>query len=252
MKKYLRTSGFTLLALLIFGLVGFLVWASTPSESQPEATQSLNDSPEADFTITNGWLVFSPVDAAPTTGLILYPGARVDPRAYAPQAQAIAAAGFKVVIVPMPLNFAFLGINLASQVINANPEIENWAVGGHSLGGAMAAEFVHSHSQEAEGLVLWAAYPAQNTDLSMLNIEVISIYATNDGLASPDEVRSAGSRLPVDTRFVEITGGNHAGFGWYGPQNGDGKLEIAKSTQQRQVVDATAGFLSELEYQVGR
>lgn len=252
MKKFLRTSGFILLALLVLGLAGFLIWANTPSEPQPEALQSLKDTPEVDYATINGWLVFSPTTSNPLTGLIFYPGARVDPRAYAPHAQAIASAGFKVVIVPMPLNLAFFGINRASQVMNASPEIENWAVGGHSLGGAMASEFVNTHSQKVEGLVLWASYPAQNTDLSTLDIEALSIYATNDGLANPDEVLSAGPRLPADTRFVAIVGGNHAGFGWYGPQAGDGKLEIVKLTQQRQVVNATAGFLSELEDGMGR
>jgi len=247
MKKFLRISGFVFLALLLFGLVGFLVWANTPAEPQPEALQSLKDSPEANFTTINDWLVFTPANATPKTGLILYPGGRVDPRAYAPHAQAIAAGGFKVIIVPMPLNFAFLGINQASQVIEAFPEINQWAVGGHSLGGAMAAEFTASHSQTIDGLVLWASYPAENTDLSTLKIEAISIYATNDGLASPEEVRSAQPRLPVETQFIEITGGNHAGFGWYGNQNRDGELEILKSTQQNQVVETTMGFLSKLE-----
>ena len=247
MKKFLRNSGWTILALLVLGLAGFLIWASTPAEPQPEALQSLNDTPEVNFETTNGWLIFTPANTAPATGLILYPGGRVNPRAYAPQAQAIAAGGFKVVIVPMPLNFAFLGANRAFQVKAGFPEIAHWSVGGHSLGGAMAAEFAKNHSQTIDGLVLWASYPAENTDLSLLDIAVISIYATNDGLASPEEVLSAQPRLPADTLFVGIPGGNHAGFGSYGAQAGDGELEIEKSEQQSQVVEATLGFLFALE-----
>jgi predicted alpha/beta-hydrolase family hydrolase len=129
----------------------------------------------------------------------------------------------------MPLNFAFFGINRASQAINAFPEINHWAVGGHSLGGAMAAEFAKENAQKVDSLVLWASYPAENTDLSMLVIKAISIYATNDRLAGPEEVRSAQPRLPVRAQFIEITGGNHAGFGSYGNQNGDGERVIVKS-----------------------
>ena len=251
MKKFLRITGIVLMALLVLSLSGFFIWASTPAAPDSKALQSLNDTPEVTFTITNDWLVYTPADQNPETGLILYPGGRVDPRAYGPHAQGIAADGFKVIIVPMPLNFAFLGINRASQVIAAFPEIDQWAVGGHSLGGAMAVEFAKDNSQSVDGLVLWASYPAENTDLSTLELKTISIYATNDGLASPEEVLSAQPRLPKGTEFTEITGGNHAGFGWYGSQNGDGDLEISKQEQQNQVVDATVGLLSKLEEGLG-
>ena len=132
-------------------------------------------------------------------------------------------------------------------MIAAYPDIAYWAVGGHSLGGAMAAEFVKDNASLVDGLVLWASYPAESTDLSAFEIEVVSIYASNDGLATPDDVLSAQPRLPTGAQFVEIAGGNHAGFGWYGPQNGDGPLEIPKLEQQAQVVDATLALLSSLE-----
>jgi len=246
MKKILRISGFALLALLILGLVGFLIWAEFPAAPEIQAFQSLSDSQNAIFTQTNGWLIFEPEGTAAETGLILYPGGRVDPRAYAPHAHAIAAAGFKVVIVPMPLNFAFLGLERASQVIDTFPEITHWAVGGHSLGGAMAAEYANNNPQKVDGLVLWASYPAENTDLSRLDLAVTSVFAENDGLATPEEVLSAQSRLPADTEFVEIPSGNHAGFGWYGPQRGDGELAITKAAQQEQIVEATILLLAEL------
>ena len=247
MKKFLRISGLIALGLLILGLTGFLIWANNPAEPQPEAFQSLSNTPEVHFETFNDWLVFTPTNKVAATGLILYPGGRVDSRAYAPHAQAIAAAGFKVIIIPMPLNFAFFGINRASQAIDAFPEINHWAVGGHSLGGAMVAEFAKENAQKIDGLALWASYPAENTDLSDLNLAVISIYATNDGLALPEEILSTQPRLPADARFMAIPGGNHAGFGWYGIQGGDGELEISKTEQQSQIVSATVSFLVGLE-----
>lgn len=246
MKKFLRISAFIVLALLVTGAAGFFIWASTPADPQPEAAQSLSDAPDVNYENINNWLVYQPAGTDPVTGFILYPGGRVDYQAYAPQAQAIASEGYQVVVVPMPLNFAIFGINRAEQVISAFPDIQHWAVGGHSLGGAMAAEFVKNNPSLIDGLILWASYPAENTDLSALEIEVVSIFATNDGLAAPEEVLSAQPRLPANTQFVEITGGNHAGFGWYGPQNGDGPLDIAQSEQQAQVVAATQAFLSTL------
>lgn len=246
MKKTWRRIGFGLLAVILIAGMGFTAWAMTPPQPEATAINSLNANQNVDFQRLGTWLVFSPNGSEPQTGLILYPGARVDPEAYAPHARAIAEAGFTVVVVPMPLNFAFLGINLAADVINSRQEIDTWAIGGHSLGGAMAVEFAEANRTRVEGLVLWASYPAENTDLSNSDLAVLSIYATNDGLATPQDIEASRARLPQDTTWVEIDGGNHAGFGWYGPQNGDGPLQISKTEQQAQIVSATAEFLSRL------
>ena len=163
-----------------------------------------------------------------------------------PTHKALPRRVFTVVLVPMPLNFAFFGINRAEDVMAAFPEVEIWAVGGHSLGGAMAAEFTLRNPQLVSGLVLWAAYPGQNADLSGVDVPVISIYATNDGLATLDDINASRERLPDDTTFTNIEGGNHAGFGWYGAQNGDGVAEISQEAQQSQIVDATVMFLEGL------
>lgn len=228
---------------MLLVISGVLVWAETPYEAETTAIERMNQS-----IIENNenWIVFDPEGYVPSTGLVLYPGARVDYRAYAPHAEAIAEAGFKVIILPMPLNFAFLGINKAEEVIAAFPEIRTWAVGGHSLGGAMAAEFIKTHPASVKGLVLWAAYPGENNDLSTTNLQVLSVYASNDEIANLEEIESSKLRLPDETVYLRIDGGNHAGFGWYGSQKGDGALEISKVNQQNQIVAATVTFLKTL------
>ena len=168
----------------------------------------------------------------------------MDPGAYAPLARAIAAEGYLVVIVPMPLNLAFLARNRALEVMEEFPEISFWAVGGHSLGGAMAANFANSHPETVKGLALWAAYPAQSDDLSDQDLTVTSIYGTKDGLASLDEIRASELLLPPDVRWVAIEGGNHGQFGWYGPQSGDNLAAISREAQQAQVAQATLEMLS--------
>jgi pimeloyl-ACP methyl ester carboxylesterase len=243
MKKFLKYLGLGLLGILFLGLAAFLVWAQTPPRPEAAAMESI---PSAQVDTQENWLVFSPEGGLTTTGLVLYPGGRVDYRAYAPHAKAIAEYGFRVVLVPMPLNFAFLGVNRAEDVMRAFPEIETWAVGGHSLGGAMAAEFAESNLSLVDGLVLWASYPADNTNFSTSDLPVLSIFASNDQVASIEEIQESKARLPEDTLFVEIEGGNHAGFGWYGAQRGDGTLEISKLEQQDQIVEATVGFLQDL------
>ena len=55
---------------------------------------------------------------------------------------------------------------------------------GHSLGGAMAANFVYTNPGLVDGLVLWAAYPASSNDLSSSEVRVVSISGTLDGLGA--------------------------------------------------------------------
>lgn len=224
-------------------VLSFAVWALTGPAAMPEAQAAI--SPDSLVEVdADRWLVFYPTGVAPTTGLILYPGGRVDPVAYAPLARAIAAEGYLVVIVPMPLNLAFLAPNRALEVMEEFPEISFWAVGGHSLGGAMAANFADSHPEVVKGLALWASYPAQSDDLSDQDLIVTSIYGTKDGLASLDEIRASELLMPSDVRWVAIEGGNHGQFGWYGPQSGDNPAAISREAQQAQVVQATLEMLN--------
>jgi pimeloyl-ACP methyl ester carboxylesterase len=193
------------------------------------------------------WLVFHPVAAEPVAGLILCPGGRIDPRAYAPAARDVAAEGYLVAVVPMPLNLAFLGANKAGDVIAAFPEVENWVIGGHSLGGAFAARYVAQHPGESSGLLLWAAYPARNDDLAWYDGIVVSIYGTADGLATQEEIQASVHQLPPGTRWVAIEGGNRGQFGWYGKQPGDLDAAIARAEQQRQIALATAKALADVQ-----
>lgn len=232
---------------LIGAIAAFVIWGSTPAQPMAEAQAALPSDASVGVE-TEPWLVFSPASQPKDTGLILYPGGRVDPRAYAPTARAIAEAGYPVVIVPMPLNLAVLGANRADEVIAAFPEITQWTIGGHSLGGAMATTYAHEHPGTVQGLVLWAAYPAGSADLSgRADLPVTSIWGTLDGVATPEDIESSKVLLPPQTVYVPIEGGNHAQFGWYGPQNGDNPATISHLDQQAQVVSATLQLLEQVD-----
>ena len=247
MRKIWRNISLILIFLILLGLFGFVIWARYPAQPDTVALDALVTQQPSQEALDQNWLVFEAEPQEPVVGLILYPGGRVDYRAYAAHAQSIAEAGFTVVLLPMPLNFAFFGINRAADVIEAFQDVEIWAVGGHSLGGAMAAEFTLRNPQLVSGLVLWSAYPGQNADLSGVDVSVVSIYASNDGLATLEEINASKARLPVETTYINIEGGNHAGFGWYGVQNGDGIADISQEAQQLQIVDATVNFLRSLQ-----
>jgi hypothetical protein len=231
-----------LLALILFGGIAFVIWGSNPLPADPQALSALeNDSLVAIY--DEPWLVFRPQSIEPTGGFIFYPGGRVQPEAYAPSARAIAESGYLVVIPPMPLNLAVFAPEVANQIIAAYPEVECWVIGGHSLGGAMAARYAYRHPQAIQGLVLWAAYPAESDDLSSSDLAVVSIFASEDGLADEDTMLASRPLLPAGTSWVFIEGGNHAGFGWYGPQSGDNLRTISLEDQQEQVITATLDLL---------
>lgn len=234
------------LAILILASIGFVIWGSTPAQPMPQALAALQ--PDAQVTVsTTPWLTFSPASKQPDTGFIIYPGGRVDYRAYAPAARLIAARGYLVVIVPMPLNLAVFNPGAASAVITANPQITRWAVGGHSLGGAMAANFAKNHPGAVQGLVLWASYPAGSDDLSASALKVVSISGSLDGLSTVEKVNASRPLLPPSTTWVQIAGGNHAQFGWYGDQAGDNPASISRENQLEQMVNATIRLLESLK-----
>ncbi len=235
--------------ILVLFVGGFALWGATPAQPMPEAIKALQSDQSVSVSVSgSSWFVFTPLLKPYDTGFIFYPGGRVDPRAYAPLARRIAGQGYLVVIPSMPLNLAVLAPNVALDVIQANPNVNHWVIGGHSLGGAMAAHFIKQYPDQVDGLVFLASYPADSDNLREIpSLKVLSIYASQDGLATPDKVLSSHSLLPEDTLWVEISGGNHAQFGWYGDQNGDLPAQISREEQQQQVVSAILEFLNRMK-----
>jgi hypothetical protein len=241
MRRAWRWFVLVILAVLIAAVIWFLI----PLGPLDGAEESLKNSEDV-VVDDDPWLTFTPVDEA-TTGLILYPGARVHPVSYAPAARAIAEEGFLTVIVPMPFNMAILAPNRAEDVIDAHPEIETWVIGGHSLGGSMAAQFANTHRRVIQGVILWAAYPGINTSLRNGGQAVQVVYGTDDCIAPPEEILATRPRLPDDVEVVAIEGGNHLQFGWYEGQVGSCIPAINLEDQQAIAVEAAVDFLDDLD-----
>ena len=232
-------------AVLLVIVTGFVFWASDASAASDAALQAMNSDSQVYVSPENGWVIFFPAEnSRPETGFIFYPGGKVDYRAYAPVLKKIAAKGYFVAVVPVPLNLAFFDVNAAARVEAAYPEVKNWFVGGHSLGGVAASSYAASH-EEIRGVVFWASYPADDS-LKIKNIPAVSIYGTNDGLATGEQLDESKSLLLPDTKFVAIEGGNHAQFGSYGPQAGDNEATISPEDQWTQAADATVEFFIEV------
>jgi pimeloyl-ACP methyl ester carboxylesterase len=229
---------------LIFA-AGFALWAAFPLGPAPEALSALQSDNLVEVSTMPNMVVFIPQQLQPQTGLIFYPGGRVDYRSYAPPLKEIAEAGYLVVLPQMPLSLAVFDPGRAEEVITAYPQIENWVIGGHSLGGAMATGYIHKNLDRGYGLMLWASYPAASNDLSAEKLPVLSIYGTRD--MSVEKLVKNQARLPDSTEWVVIEGGNHAQFGNYGEQPGDQTPQISSERQQRLTVEAAIHFLESFE-----
>lgn len=192
-------------------------------------------------TAEDGSLLFLPDD--PQAGLIFYPGGKVEHTAYAPLMRACADRGILCVLVKMPWNLAVLDANAADGIAERFPEIEAWYIGGHSLSGAMAANYAADHSGEFEGLILLAAYSTE--DLSGTGLDVLSIYGSEDRVLSLEKYEANRDHLPADATEVVIEGGCHAGFGAYGPQDGDGTPSISGEEQVKRTVAEIQNWMKE-------
>ncbi len=84
----------------------------------------------------------------------------------------------------MPFNLAIFGIGKAEKIMTLH-DYENWYIGGHSLGGAMAARFAADHTESLKGVILFAAY---TTKTLKEPLTVLSIFGSEDGVLNMDKV----------------------------------------------------------------
>lgn len=176
------------------------------------------------------------------SALIFYPGAKVEYTAYVPLLYQLAEKGVDIFLIKMPCNLAFFGQNKADDVIKKY-EYEKWYLGGHSLGGAMAAYYAAEHPDDLEGLIFLAAYSTK--DLQEDDFSVISLYGSEDGVLNMDKMEESRAYMPANYTEICIEGGNHAQFGDYGEQKGDGTASISRQEQQNQTVEAVTKMIME-------
>ncbi len=165
-------------------------------------------------------------------GFVFYPGGKVEVESYEPLLKACAEQGIICIAIKMPQNLAIFGINKGVDAIKRFPEVTDWYIGGHSLGGSMAAACASNNEDIFKGVILLAAYSTND----ITNLDVLSIYGDRDNVLTKSKYNDNKENLPNDfTEFV-ISGGNHAYFGMYGEQTGDGKASITNVEQ----INATA------------
>ena len=228
-----------LAALLVFGVGGY-AYVSDYYHADETALEAMAYQTGSVQTEQDGDVIWF-VPENPVAGLIFYPGGKVENTAYAPLLRACAENGILCALVRMPGNLAVLDANAADGLQQEHPEITTWHIAGHSLGGAMAANYAAAHSENFAGLILLAAYSTK--DLTGTTLRVLSVYGSEDGVLNRESYEKNRSNLPADTTEVVLDGGCHAQFGSYGPQDGDGIPTISGEEQVRQTVEAIVAFV---------
>ena len=240
MKKIFTISLSTLLIICVLGFTVFYIWSQQTYEAAEEMSSYVNLS---EIQHEKNWLVFEP-DGQPKTGIIFYPGAKVEPEAYSYYAQGLASDGYVVIIPQVNLNFALFDINQANQIMEKFSDITKWFVSGHSLGGVAAASYAYNNLENVEGLILLASYPSNSSDFSETDLPTLSLYAEYDELTTKEKINDTKHLLSSETTFYEVKGGNHAQFGMYGIQKGDGVATISPEEQQNQIIQETLQWLN--------
>ena len=245
LKKLLLTVG-ALVVLIPILAIGWLYYSTEKNMARPtdDALQALV-SDTAVQVETGDWIVMRPTTGEPTRGVIVYPGANCDIRGYAPLLKPIAGAGYLVVAVSMPFDFAIFAPDSATDVREAYPFIEEWVLVGHSMGGAMAGRYAFHHEQELAGLVFWDSYPPKPNDLSDSSLPIMHIHrGTLDG-APPQKFQDMRHLFPGDSRWVAIPGGIHMYFGSFNGGGYDEEWEpkISRERQQQMIIAATLDWL---------
>ena len=237
-RRALRVVG-TVVSVLALVIVAFLVWSNSVMQGERPAALDVWRNPAVSVTSTDRSIILSPTGNPSGTGLVFVPGARVDPYAYMYTLSGIVEeTGATVVITKPTLNLALLDTRSLDAFTRDVHGISTWYVGGHSLGGVRAC--LLADSPEVSGLVLFASYCAN--DLSASRLRVLSISGSDDGLSTPDKIEGAAHLLPSDATFDVIVGANHASFGDYGVQPGDGTASLKRSPMRDQLTADLAQF----------
>ena len=218
-----------LLAGVALAAAGFFWYVSDYCRADEIALEVLAQ--DSGVTVQDDLTILSP--SYPTdTGLIFYPGAKVEGAAYLPLLDRLRQTGLTCILVEMPFHLAIFDADAAEDVMEQFPDIQHWYIAGHSLGGAMASQFAADHPEEIDGLFLLGAYLYGDYPPA----DTLTVYGSLN--------QSVEDKLDYTKNVVEIQGGNHAQFGNYGPQKGDPPAAISAEEQQAQTVETVADFIA--------
>lgn len=241
MRKSKKIALVSIAAVLLALVIACGIYVSDYYRADETALAALITTEQVTVEQRDGMTIFLPSQAE--TGLLFYPGGKVQAQAYAPLMKALAEQKVLCVLLEMPFHLAVLDMDAAAGVPEQFPQIRDWYIGGHSLGGSMAASYAAKAPKGLNGIVLLAAYSTE--DLKETGLKVLSIYGTEDGVLNMEKYQQYRDNLPEGALEYRIEGGNHAGFGSYGSQDGDGEAALAAQEQTAMTASAIVAFFAE-------
>ncbi|TVP94137.1 MAG: hypothetical protein EA374_08005 [Acholeplasmatales bacterium] len=230
MKRWVRWLIRLSVLMLVVGLIGLVALNRLTYRADVEAVAVL-DMPEVH--VSRNLIRLEP--ETHLGNVIIYQGGLVETEAYLVFASVLRDKGYRVFLPKMPFNLAILRRDAFSSIQAAYPSALPWIAVGHSLGGATLSFIAADDRMDA--LVLLGAYPAESVDLTHLTIPVFSIFGERDTVLNQSTLEATKPLLPTHTEFIEIPGGNHAWFGHYGEQKGDGQATLSRAEQQQIVIN---------------
>ncbi|MFJ3384894.1 MULTISPECIES: alpha/beta hydrolase [unclassified Curtobacterium] len=241
MNRALRWTAW-IVAVLLVVVVVFLVWANIVMQGTRSAALQVWRDDRVAVRDAGDSVVMTPTGTANGVGVVFVPGAKVDPYAYMATFRQVVASGTTVVITKPTLHLAFFDLRPLSTFEAHAPGVRAWAVGGHSLGGVRACQLADDPG--VAGLLLLGSYCAN--DLSDSGLDVLSVSGSRDGLSTPEKIDAARHLLPADATMTEVQGSNHADFGAYGAQPGDGTATISRAAARERISAAIERWTEEL------
>lgn len=231
-------------SIILMVATAFTYYISDYYHADTNAIAALNSTKSYSVENTAESVTFTPKINQSSTGIIIYPGAKVEAESYSVLASKLTENGYTTVIAKMPFNLGFFGTNKADQIIGNHSEINSWVIGGHSLGGVFASEYALNHQEKIKGVIYLAAYPSSN--VSQATFRSLSIRGSLDNLTSAEDISNNVDKFPTNTTFITIIGGNHYNFGDYGVQKEDNNSTITRKEQQQQTINAIIKFTKNL------
>lgn len=236
--------GIITLVIFLIAIAGFAVYVSDYYHADSTALAALKSTNSYTVLNTDDSITFIPTGKKSNTGIIFYPGGKVQPESYSVLASKLAENGYTTIIVKMPFNLAVFAPNKADNVISNHTEITKWVIMGHSLGGVFASDYAVNHPDKIVGVIYLAAYP--NANASNATFKALSIRGSLDNLTTVENIESSKNKFPANTIFITIEGGNHYNNGNYGVQTGDNNSTITRFEQQNQTINTILQFLKNL------
>ncbi len=232
------------LVIILIAVAGFVYYVSDYYHADSTALAAIQSTDNYSVNNSSDFITFTPAKNKTSTGVIFYPGAKVQAESYSVLASELADNGYTTIIIKMPFNLAFFGSNKADEVIKNHPEIDTWVMAGHSLGGVFASDYAVNHQDQIQGVIYLAAYPSK--DAANATFSALSIRGSLDNLTLEEDIAANKNKFPENTTFITISGGNHFNFGYYGFQEGDNNGTITREEQLNQTIQYILVFLNNL------